>query len=153
MSPACCTMIIWADDIGCATSKACTLHVWSAALHDRLPNCWLLLLHHDWDLHLSRMHSRCISKIICQCYCIHVGKLVLCSNATASFVYLEFQALKTHERVTMKVILRCWVSYEWAVYSACRIRMQLQHCMRDATWKNELFKCNYLSATIATIRI
>ena len=29
---------------------------------------------------------------------------ILCSNATASFVYLEFQILKTHERVTMKVI-------------------------------------------------
>jgi len=56
----------------------------------------------------------------------------LCSNATASFVYLEFQILKTHERVTMKVI---YCDAEWAMYSACRIRMQLQHWMGDATWK------------------
>jgi hypothetical protein len=61
---------------GCSTSIAFALYMWSnAALHDRLTNCWLLLVHHDWYLHFSRMHRRWILKVVRQCYCFHVGIL------------------------------------------------------------------------------
>ena len=125
-------------------------HQWHAHFmcevqHYMTANCWLLLLYHNWDLHLSRMHSRCISKIICQRYCIHVGKLDIVLKCNCQLCLSRVSNIKNSwESYNESNILRCWVRYEWAMYSACRIRMQLQHWMGDATWKT-----NYSNAIIS----